>query len=151
MKKSIILKVAIGLLGLASLLSFTRSFGGDRVRVYLDSQMVFEQFLYADKQVHTVSLHEGDRSKKLEVQFSHCGVSGKERSLSLREGTRELKKWTFPNASPSNTSMQVPVKELWEAAQKEKSEVRLVYTSKEIPDGQVIASLQLARTAIAVK
>ena len=149
MKKSIFLKSALGLIGLVSLLAFTRPFGGDSIRVYLDKQLVFEQFVHADKKVHNLSLQDADRNKNLEIQYRHCGVSGKERTLALKAGNRELKKWKFANASSSNTGIVVPVKEVWEAAKKENSKISLVYSSKEIPEGKVIAGLQLGAPALA--
>ncbi len=134
-----------------ALISFTKPFGGDFIRVYLDNKLVIEQFLHMEKGVKSLTLQPTHKAGKLKVQYSHCGVAGKSRELIMRDAqNKEIRKWKYADGSEKDLSMNLQVKEILDAA-KNKSKINLYYSSREIPKGKQVLSLELESATVARK
>jgi hypothetical protein len=132
------------LLFFALLLSFTPRPGGDSFEVYLNNKLLLQEHLYGKYEVKTVQLPVSASEDVLKVHYNHCGKIGTARNLSVRDSqNKTLVEWGFPNAvSDAKPHMILKVKELI-ALQKENRSARfnLVYSSKEIPEGKVLAGI----------
>lgn len=128
-----------------ALFSFTAPKGGDVCEIYIDNTLLFRQFMTQTAGANTISLDQNYSNSKLEVRYSHCGLSGKSRHIMVKDGQNNMiKEWQFPDAAPKNTGMSLNVKDVL-SLQKSKTNtvLNLYYSSKELPDGKWLASIHL--------
>jgi len=128
--------LAIRLLTLAALVatlsSFSRFLGADSFKVYLNDNLIFEQYVTPETSVQAISLSESSGDEMLTVYYDHCGHIGKQRSLTLLDGNSVLKKWDFPNAKTvASSGMRCPIREI-KAMQTPGKTISLVYESLEL-------------------
>jgi len=76
--------------------------------------------------------------------YSHCGKTGTKRSITIKDGQNILKQWSYPDGGTVNTKMACKVKDLL-SLQKTNNPARvdLIYSSQEIPEGKILATLVL--------
>ncbi len=139
------------LASLISLVSFTGIKGGDVFEIYLNDDLVIQQFMHNDKSVKNLTLTEANYDDQLLVKFSHCGVSGKDRTLTLKDAKDNvIRKWTYANNTGKNRSMICPVKDIMDL-QKTKGNItlKLCYSSAELPNGYVLAAIPKSGKSLA--
>jgi hypothetical protein len=127
--------------------AFSGPSGGDYYRVLLNNRLVAEQYLTKPVSMKTLSLTSSNNNDHLIVYYSHCGTSGKGRTVSVRNHSGTvLKEWKF--ADSKTFELQLPVKDVLDASSK-KSSVFLYYASKEIPSGKQLLAIDLSGKTIA--
>jgi hypothetical protein len=139
--------------GCLSLLSFSNPKGGDSFEIFLNHKLVLQQYLYGDRTVKSLVLTEANYNDKLSIKYSHCGVPGKQRTITLKDAQdRVVRQWTFANASGHNTAMTCSVKEIMDL-QKTKGNIslKLSYSSAELPKGHVLVSITKGSTSVATR
>jgi hypothetical protein len=149
-KRSLVLGFVLVALSLG-LVSFSEPKGGDHFEIWLNNKMVIQQFLHGDKQLKTLVLQESNYNDNLVIKYSHCGKTGRDRSITLKDAQdRVVKSWTYSNATGSNMAMSCPVKEIMDL-QKTKGNLtlRLFYTSAELPNGYLLVAVAKTTTAVA--
>jgi hypothetical protein len=78
--------------------------------------------------------------KVLSINYSHCGVVGTSRNISIKDAQNKLiKEWHFVD---SKSPMTCTVKDI-AALQKSNAALSLYYTSREIPKGKLLVTLVL--------
>jgi hypothetical protein len=134
--------------------SFVRPAGGDSFRILLNGKMVMQHYVGHNKDVQELSLGAGKPADLLEVYYSHCGVQGKGRSISLRNGSNEVvKEWRFKDTE-ARTPMVFKAEEIRAIGKNGKAKgLKLYYSSQELPKGFLLANISLTReqTASLVK
>jgi hypothetical protein len=156
MKTLINKKTGLGSLLLVScltLFSFTGQRGGDYFEIYLNQKLILQQALHLDKSVRTISLTAANYNDELSIKFSHCGAVGKGRSITLKdEQDHILKQWKFADATGSQVTMTCKVKDILDV-QKSSQQVaiKLYYSSNELPNGRVLASIAKGNTDYVIK
>jgi hypothetical protein len=128
-----------------TLLAFKYKPGGDSYEIYLNNQLLLKQFVRQPLNLKSLSLDQSNAKDQLVVYYSHCGVTGKGRSLAVKDskGTT-LKKWNFANAREgARSGMIIPVKELLQL-EKDHGSLSLYYTSEELPESRVLASFTVS-------
>jgi len=121
-----------------SLSSYISIWGGDSFTIQLNNKLLVDQHLYGDKSVKTISLKEANANDELKITFRHCGVAGKNKILTVKNGNNKvLKQWSFTDQS---SSMTCKVKEIL-SLDKGSASLQLYYTSEELPKGQILASI----------
>lgn len=121
--------------------------GGDYYKVVLNGKLITEQYLTKPAPVQTLSLTQTNNNDRLTIYYSHCGTAGKSRSISLRNKNGSiLKEWKYTDSKDMN--MPLPVKELLQASGKSNS-ASVYYTSKEIPSGKLLITLNLSAQTVA--
>ncbi|HVF80291.1 MAG TPA: hypothetical protein VM884_00070 [Flavisolibacter sp.] len=126
---------------------FSAKPGGDFYRIFLNDKMVVEQFLTQPQGSSAISLNTSNGNDHLFIHFSHCGVAGKERTITLKdEKGKPVKVWRF--ADSKSTVMQLPVKEIATASGKMISGT-IYYASKEKPSSQLLTRLDLKKPVVA--
>jgi len=128
---------------LTSLFSFTSFAGGDVYEIYLNDKLVcqasYKQFT-GSKELHLGKLNANDR---LVIKYSHCGVTGQDRSIVVKdENDNIIKEWKFIDAKNNQSAMQIPVKELLDLNAKNGS-IRLFYSAKQMPEGRMLTAIKL--------
>ncbi len=132
----------------ATIFSFTSNYGGDVFKIYVNKKLVLEQMVYKNEAVRTIQLNQSSADDEVEIYYSHCGTSGKGRNIVIKDGqNRLLKDWRFADAG---IGMSIKVKDIL-ALQKNKAgtELRLYYSSKEIPAGKLLTSINAVRNSTA--
>ncbi len=133
------------------ILSSSAPYGGDSFEIYLNQKLVIQQALHADKSVKELSLQTNNYNDQLKVSFSHCGKIGEGRSLALKgKDNRVVKQWKFADGTSSSRYMSFSVKELIDVQKANAAEkLNLVYSSKELPKGYILASVNIGKMAVA--
>lgn len=132
----------------ALLFSFSRPLGMESFKVYLNDKLLFEQYMKSDRAVQSLSLDKASDQDILTVYYDHCGRIGNQRTLTLTDGSAVIKRWSFPDAQTIPTSgMNCPVKDI-KALQKPGRTFNLVYASKDITEGVVLATVTPSGTDI---
>jgi len=129
---------------ITALFSFTSPVGGDVYEIYLDNKMAIKQYVAMKEPVKTLEIDKSLADQQLEVLYSHCGKTGTKRSITIKDGQNILKQWSYPDGGTVNTKMACKVKDLL-SLQKTNNPARvdLIYSSQEIPEGKILATLVL--------
>lgn len=129
-----LLLLAVGII----LFSFTTNPGGDTFTIYLNDQLILRDVVLPASSVKTIALPPADVAAILKVHYSHCGKTGMERKLSIRSGgNKTLKTWSYKE----DVDMAINTKDLMTLSNGGHP-LNLVYASKEIPGGRVLAVLE---------
>ena len=127
----------------ATLFSFTKKGGGDVLEIYLNGKQVLQQFIHADNSVKTLKLTTVTNNDKVDVYYSHCGVTGKNRTITVKdEKNKLLKEFKFKDVN-TRSAMSFNLKDV-AGAQKNGAKLNLYYSSKEIPGGKLLAAINVA-------
>ena len=150
MKRAIfLLTLASSLIFSMGLLSFSAKKGGDVIEVYAGGKQLLQQFLHMDKSVRTVSLDQPIANDKIEVYYSHCGITGKSRVLSIKDEKNNLiKEYRYADVSKGKDLMSFRLKEV---QKKGLGQLKLYYSSKEMPKTRLVAILSMKNASLAMK
>jgi hypothetical protein len=124
--------------------SFSSKPGGEGFEVFQNNKLVFQQFGGNMKDVKSLQLNAASSKDEITIKYYHCGRSGKNRHLIIRNAdNKELKNWQFANASTSqrDPGMSFRVSDVLALGKSKKSALNVYYTSSEIPAGKLIVSL----------
>ena len=127
-----------------ALFSFSGSTGVESFTIHLNEKLMLREYVTPEAGVKTLNLSRGDAEGVLKVHYNHCGKTGIERSLWIQDRKKNrLKTWDFSDhASPV---MDFKVKELLTLSENIGNHgLYLVYTSREIPGGVVLASVVMS-------
>jgi len=124
---------------------FTTKFGLDSYEIYLNNKLILKQSVNQPLSLRVLQLNKANDNDQLRINYKHCTVkgAGTNRSIAIKdEKGNTLKEFEFANATSSDLNMVISVKDL---LQLEKSnvhqELSLHYTSRELPKGEMLASL----------
>ena len=124
--------------------SFTTKLGLDSYEIYLNNKFVAKHFVNQPLSLRTLQLGKMSGTDQLRITYTHCtikGGTGTDRTITIKdEKGNTLKKWEFAEATGSNISMSLSVKELLQL-EKKGHELRLHYTAQELPKGEMLAML----------
>lgn len=139
-------KIRFALIVVAALVTPLMAFtlrGGDSFEIYVGKTRVVQQFLPMDKTVKTVDLSAAAPAEELRVSFNHCGQTGTNRTIALKDHQLILKEWKFADIKPGGSPvMTIPVKDIVAVQKNLKGKnVSLFYSSDLMKDGKVLAAL----------
>lgn len=149
-----IMKATVGKLALFTTVLFTMasySFitapGGDHFEVYVNKKLVFQQIVSQPSGIKSVELDHSNINDQVDVFYSHCGKIGTKRSIVIKDGNSVLKQWKFADVA-SNTSekkfMSMNARDILAFKSKGSDrKLKLYYSSDEMPDGKLLASIIL--------
>jgi hypothetical protein len=116
--------------------------GGDHYEVYLNKKLVTKQFVTQSATALNLQLDKSNYNDEITIYYSHCGVTGKERSLVLRDSKgKVLKEWKFDDGKNS-AAMTIFAREIIDL-KTSNSNLNLYYTAKELPKGRMLTSVNL--------
>lgn len=141
-KKSAVITILLAICSTA-LLAFSPAPGGDKFEIFLNNKLVMEQYISQTTSAKFLTLDQRHYNDKIDVYYSHCGKTGTGRTITLTDGQNKvIKKWGFANATGSNKAMSWKVKEIMDLQKgKDRATLRLVYFSRELPAGRLLASV----------
>ena len=116
--------------------------GGDHYEVYLNKKLVFTQIVSQPGSLKSLVLDQRNVNDKVDVFYSHCGKLGTRRAIAIKEGKHVLKQWRF--SDEAGKFMSVGAKEILAFQNKNGDrKIDLYYSSEQIPDGKLLASIVL--------
>lgn len=128
-----------------ALVSFSGKGGGDALEIYLNGKQVLQQFLHVDNSVKTLQLTAAANSDKVDVYYSHCGVTGKNRTITVRdEKNKLLKEFMFADVKTNRSAMSFNLKDIADFQKTKITKLNLYYSSKEIPGGKLLAAINFS-------
>jgi len=138
-----------------TIFSITSHAGGYAFEIYLNNKLLLKQ---QHKTVISGSpllqLTSANANDNLRILFTNCGMTRKTRSIAIKdENNSTIKEWEFANATASDFTMTIPVKEIL-AIQKKKGNAVLkiyYYSPDHFTEGQMLASLQPEGKKVALK
>ena len=95
--KSTLVKVfTLIVLGL-TMFSFAGRAGGDSYKIYLNKKLITEQYVSQPSSgLISLNLDKANYKDQIVIYYSHCGTTGKGRSIVLKdEQNKILKEWKF--------------------------------------------------------
>jgi hypothetical protein len=147
-RKAMLVKGLTLMVLFATTSSFSGTWGGDHYRVYLNNKLVLEQFVHLQKTVPSIQLDQRSQGDQISVYYSHCGRVGSARHLTFKDGQgKSLKTWNFADAS-LDVPMACKAKDIF-SLQKDGAKLGMYYSSKELPDGKLLATVMLGKDIVA--
>jgi hypothetical protein len=151
--KSIISKSLAMVTIAVTLLSFSinppkaNTFGGEGFEIYLNGKVVLQQFGKNMNTVKNLQLSAASPGDKLTIRYHHCGRTGKNRIITVRDGEDKLiKEWRFSDAKTTASDMSCSVKDFIILKKGSNNIFKLYYSSSELPNGRQLASVTLQNT-----
>ena len=127
------------LLSLAAALFAFSEVGGDSYTIYLGDKLMMKEHVMANRPIRNIEVKGENVEDVLRVYYSHCGKTGVERSVTVNDRNKKvLKTWSFSD----NDDMEVNLRDVVSAAGNSNT-LQLVYTSRELPGGKVLAGISL--------
>jgi hypothetical protein len=134
----------------ATFLSFTY-FGGEGFEIYLNNKVVIQKFGTNMNTVQRLNLSSASPDDNLVVKYHHCGKVGKNRVITIKDANdKTLKEWRFADVAKPVAAMQCKVKDIINLHKKGDTELRLYYTSSELPAGRQLTSIVMEKQHLAV-
>lgn len=134
----------LGLVALSAMLFSFYGLGGEGYTIRMGDRLLIEQHVTLKASVPGFSLHQRDAGEALSIYYSHCGQIGKSRSISIRDDKNTvLKEWKYADVLGEHSPMVCKVKDILALQRQSGNNVQLVYASKEIPAGKVLANVTL--------
>ena len=123
--------------------SFSSPDGGDSFEIYVNNKLVVQRYLTQAKPTQTLNWNQGNYNDQVDIYYSHCGVSGKNRTIAVKDAqNKTLKSWEFADAaSGHNNAMSCKVKDILSAGRNSNT-LYLYYSSRELPNGYLLATIK---------
>lgn len=119
--------------------SFNNIRGGDTLEVYLNGKQVHQQFVHADNSTKSLHLSAFADNDKIDVMYLHCGKTGTNRVLTVRNEKGEaVKEFKFADAAGNRSLMGFSRKDIGNL---KSPKVNLYYRAKELPEGRLLATV----------
>jgi hypothetical protein len=151
--KSALLKSFMLIMLCLTAFSFISKAGGDRYEIYLNNKLITQRYVAQQSvDISSLQLDKTNYKDKLVIYYSHCGATGKGRSIVLKdEQNKILKEWKFADASGSDASMSIPVKDILDLQKNSAhSSLSLYYFSSQyLPKGRMLTSIKLKEKNVA--
>ena len=124
--------------------------GGEGYTIRIGDRLLIEKHVTLKSVVPNFSLSQGDVDEELFVYYSHCGKIGMSRSIAIKDNRNTvLKEWKYADVVSGNAPMVCKVKDILALQREAGRSVQLVYSSKEIPSGKVLANVTLSTEGVA--
>lgn len=120
--------------------------GGDSYAIYLNNKLITKQHVtQSSSGIISLPLDKANLNDRIKIHYSHCGVIGKGRSIIVKNDQNQvLKEWKFADAKGSEVSVSIQVKDILDLKKKNvNARLNLYYSSKELPQGRMLASVML--------
>ena len=120
--------------------------GVDVYEIYLNNKLILQQSGNKPVTLQSLQLDKRNINDELVIYYNHCGESGRQRSIAIRDdkGTT-LKEWKFTDASEVRSAMRIPVKELLQLDKNyTHSKLTIFYSAHQLLKGRTLYALQIS-------
>ncbi|HEY4285876.1 MAG TPA: hypothetical protein VGN00_02145 [Puia sp.] len=132
--------------------------GTDSYRIYLNNKLILQQYVTRTLDLKNLPLSEANANDKLVIYYNHCGATGRNRSIVVKdENGVVLKEWKFADAPvkdggmnipAGDDGMTIPVKEIL-ALQEKSHGLSLYYSSQQLPAGHLLTRVDKVSKPVA--
>ena len=141
--KSIINKSMALIAICTALLSFSPKPGGEGFEIYLDNKLLVQRYGNEMNAVQTLECSQSSSASRFIIKYYHCGKVGKNRIITIKDGQNNiLKDFHYPDAGTPTGVMALDVKDV-RNLKKGTASLKLFYSSSELPNGRLLASVVL--------
>lgn len=127
--------------------SFTPNWGGEGFEVYLNNKLVLQKFGPEMNTVQNLQLADATAEDQLIIKYHHCGRIGKNRVITIKDGqNKTLKEFRYNDSNKPVSAMSCSVKEIINLKKGNTTNLKLYYTSSELPAGRLLASISFGTT-----
>ncbi len=148
--KSLIAKTFSLLAMAATLSAFSSPAGGEGFEVYLNNKLILQSYGKSMEKIQTIRLDEGSATDELTIKYHHCGKVAKNRMLTIKDGNdKVLKAIRFADVNYVLGGMSCRVKDIISLKKGNNTELKLYYSSTELPGGRLLASIVSGKAATA--
>jgi hypothetical protein len=142
--KSIISKTMALVTICAALFSFSPKPGGEGFEIYVNNKVVIQKFGNEINTVQSLQLNQYSSNDQLTIKYHHCGKVGKNRIVTIKDGQNKmLKEFRYADAATPVAAMALNVKDIVNLGKGNNNSLQLSYSSSELPDGRVLATISL--------
>jgi len=146
--KSLLVKAVLLLTLTSTLNSFTAKPGGEGFEVLLDGKVVLQRYGNDLQTVKSISLDKKNTDGILTIRYYHCGRTGKNRTVTVRDASDKLlKTFRFADVAKPVSDMSIGVKEL--LGLKTQGSLKIFYSSSELPAGRQLVRISPASSLAA--
>lgn len=141
--KSLLFKSALLTSLSAVIMSFSFKPGGEGFEVFTGSTLAVQQFGNSGS-VQNVSLNLQDSGNDLFIKYYHCGKAGRNRVITVKDSQNGLlKAYRYDDSPSANSVMKLPASELSAITSGRVHQVKLYYSSSELPNGRLLVTVSL--------
>lgn len=138
-----IIKHALRIALCAILFSFS-TVGGESYTIHLNDKLLVQYHVPSKAAMPSISLTTVASNDRLSIYYNECGQIGKERRLTIKDDKDNvLKEWRFTNVTGEHTPMTCKANDILALKQKDSNKLKLVYTSREVSKGRLLATIVL--------
>jgi hypothetical protein len=133
----------------AVLFSFTTSWGGDSYQIFINKKLVMKEYVHNNTGAKSFAMDKATYDDQVEVYYSHCGQVGKSRAISIKdENNRLVKELHFDDFTGKNSGMSFKVSDFinWDK-RNGVDQLNIYYSSKELNNGRLLATIMLGTEA----
>ena len=146
-KSIIVQRLATLALGVLLFSFSTAPAGGEGFEIFLNNKVVLQQFGNSMNTVKTLSLDQTAPDDQLAIIYHHCGKSGKNRVVTIKdEKNNTLKKWNFKD---EGARMTCKVKDIVGVQKGNSTILKLYYSSSELPEGRQLVAINTGAKGVA--
>jgi hypothetical protein len=134
---------------LIALFSFSGKKGGDSFEILLNGKLLLQQFVSQAKGVQNISLSQSNKNDRIDIYYSHCGQTGKNRTIVIKdEKNNLLKEWHYADVA-GKSPMSCTGKDIFTLQKNTLQKLNLYYASKELPKGRLLATVTVQNDKVA--
>lgn len=142
--KSLISKTVALIAICTTLFSFSSNPGGEGFEIYLNNQVVIQQYGKDVNVIKSLQLGQSSADDKITIKYHHCGRPGKNRLVLIKDiNNKTLKEFHYADATTSVSAMLVNVKDIKALKKGTTNTLKLFYSSSELPDGRILATISI--------
>jgi hypothetical protein len=131
------------LIACAAFFSFKSNPGGEGFEIYLGGKLLTQQFGSKINEVKSLHLNQPLANEQLIIKYYHCGRTGRQRMITIKDiHDKLLKQFHYADGA---AGLSLKVQELLKLSDVKKgiNEVKIFYSSTELPNGRWLATLDL--------
>lgn len=129
------------------LFAFTTLPGGEGFEVFMNGKLVMQRFGKEMDKPQLLRLHPGNTTEEISIRYHHCGKTGKNRVLRVKNGQdRLLKEFRFGDNTPA-PDMKCRASEILSLQKGNNDVLKLYYSSSELPGGRLLLTITGESTA----
>lgn len=130
-----------------TVLSFSLKPGGEGFEIYLNNKVLLQRYGNEMNAIQSLQLNQVEPNDQLIIKYHHCGKIGKNRIITIKDAQdKALKEFRYADALTPVAAMVVDTKEIMNLKNGNRKILKLYYSSTELPDGRMLATLNVGTT-----
>jgi hypothetical protein len=126
--------------------AFAVNRGVDVFEIYLNNKLLLQHAANKPFTLQSLQLNKSNINDELVIYYNHCGESGRQRSIAIRDDKgNTIKEWKFADANEVRSAMRIPVKELLQLDKTmAHNSFTIFYSAQQLPKGRILSAVKLS-------